>query len=564
MDVKIDINDQSPIVICGENNIGKTNFLRALNVFFNHFSQPDIFNPEIDIPHHIYDGSRGAGSRTDLTGVFTGGKKKTTIKVTFDNEGDARYLIQGKSATREQAEGFLSEFQYLLVESHNVDLPNLISAVLERDGLLKLDKKRKHQTEPLEKLKEFITLSETAIDDIEKGINNCFSQLTDFDGILQDKKIKIIFAEFERLRDVVKTMTSITLFDGNSHGIASKGSGAQRAVFLALMQYISKNSKKNIIWGIDEPEAFLQPRLQKKVAGVLSNIVKDEKQPIILTTHSQHFVDLNNLSSTHLFKGVLEPRTYKRKPGRIYFEIDTAPVDTSSSYAKAMLIKQHLGISNNDGWAVLPYNIIVEGEDDKKYLETIFAALDISAPNIIASGGASKIGGYLQYYNSLAADLGFKPEFVCIFDHDDEGRDQAQRVKPKALGHLAVKITPLMRYDGILPSSKPKEDWEMEDFIPYDLMLEIVNLVLKKEGYKQITKSQISARIAQAHKGKQLLKYAQECCNHNNPGKEPLELDNLGRKMQICQKFHDVFTENPSRLKLTSGQRGFVDSIKAP
>lgn len=563
MDVKIEINDQSPIVICGENNIGKTNFLRALNVFFNHFSQPEIFNPEIDIPHHIYDGSRGAGSRTDLTGVFIESKKKTTIKVTFDNKGDTTYLLQGKTATGEQVEEFLSAFQFLLVESHNVDLPHLISAVLERDGLLKLDKKRKQQTQPLEKLKEFIVLSETAIADIEKGINTCFSQLTDFDGILQDKEIKIIFAEFERLRDVVKTMTSITLFDGNSHGIASKGSGAQRAVFLALMQYISKNSKKNVIWGIDEPEAFLQPRLQKKVAGVLSDIVRDEKQPVILTTHSQHFVDLNNLSSTHLFKGVLEPRTYKRKPGITYFEIDTAPVDTSSSYEKAMLIKQHLGISNNDGWEVLPYNILVEGEEDKKYLEILFAARDIAVPNIIWSGGASKIGGYLQFYNLFSKDLGYKPKFICIFDHDNEGRDQALKIKPKSYSYMDVQITPLIRHDGALPSAKPNEDWEIEDFLPYDLIIEVINFVLRKEDYKQISKKQISARVEQAHNGKQILKYAEECCNHNNPDKAPLELDNEGRKKQICQTFHKVFSANPDRLKLTAKQISFLESIRA-
>ena len=36
VDLKLGINDALPVVICGENNIGKTNFLRALNIFFNH------------------------------------------------------------------------------------------------------------------------------------------------------------------------------------------------------------------------------------------------------------------------------------------------------------------------------------------------------------------------------------------------------------------------------------------------------------------------------------------------------------------------------------------------
>lgn len=562
MDVTIDINDSRPVVICGENNIGKTNLLRALNIFFNHFTQLNLFRADLDIPHHIYDGSRGAGAKTELTGVFASGSKKLSIKVTFDNEGDATYLLQGKKAKPEEIWEHLCHFHFLLVESHNVDLPTLITAILEKDGLLPLDAKRKKQSLPLEKLSEFIELSQNAISDIEKGINQCFSHLTDFDGILKDKKIKISFAEFESLRDAIKTMTSITLFDGNNHGIASKGSGAQRAVFLSLMQYISKNSKQKIIWGIDEPEAFLQPRLQKKVAEVLSGIVKTEKQPIILTTHSQHFIQLNDLSSTYIFEGKLEPRTYKRKPGKTYYETNTSAVKTVSDFEKSSLIKQHLGISNNDGWEVLPFNILVEGEEDKKYLETIFLSLKKPVPNIIWSGGASKIGGYLQYYNIFSKELHYKPKFVCIFDNDDEGRDQAKRVKPKSCANIDVVIVELPRYDGKVCEDAVGEDWEVEDFLPPEQVLPIINMVIRKEGYKLITKKQITDRSKPAHQGKQLLKYAEECCNQNNSDKTPFELDNEGRKKQICQKFCEQYNVKQLPLDLTSHQVDFLKKLE--
>ena len=67
--------------------------------------------------------------------------------------------------------------------------------------------------------------------------------------------------------------------DGNNHEIESKGSGAQRAVFLSLMKYISKNIKdKKIIWAIDEPEAFLQPKLQRKVFNSLKSMSADDEQ----------------------------------------------------------------------------------------------------------------------------------------------------------------------------------------------------------------------------------------------------------------------------------------------
>ena len=560
MDVKIDIDELSPVAICGENNIGKTNLLRALNLFFNHHIQADLFCARLDIPHHIFHGSQGAGAKSELTGTFKENGKTRTLKITFHHDDEVTYHLNGVETTFEKADVLLSHFSFLFIESHNVNLPTLISTILEKDGLLQLDAKRKKQSQPLEKLREFIALSQSAISDIEKELNQCFDHLTDFDGILKDKKIKISFVEFERLRDVVKTMTSITLFDGNNHGIASKGSGAQRAVFLSLMQYISKHSKKKVIWGIDEPEAFLQPRLQKKVFEVVSSIVKDQKQPVILTTHSQHFIKLNNLSSTYLFKGVQEPREYKRRPGKVYYETNTAPVQATSDFEKAMLIKQHLGISNNDGWEVLPHNVIVEGEEDKKYLETLFSQEGIASPNIVWSGGASKIAGYLQFYNSFAKDLNYKPRFFCIFDNDDEGREQSSKIKPKSYSHIDVKIIPLPRHDGQLKTPFSTGDWEIEDFVSPEKMLESINFVIKNEGYKIINQRQIKDRSKPAHIGKQILKYAEECCNQNNSDKEPLKIDNEGRKKQICLRYCNSNSKSPV-ANLSPSQSAFIKSI---
>lgn len=563
LDVKVDISDQDSVVICGENNIGKTNFLRALNIFFNHANQ-DLYNPKEDIPYHIYYGSRGGGVKTELIGTFEKDGKSITLKEIFTSSGEIKYQKDGKNVAFDDIQEILQSFQFLFLESHNIDLPKLISIVLEKDGLLALDSKRKKQSEPLEKLNEFIELSQKAIADIEKSINENFKQLTDFDGILQDKEISIKFVEFEKLRDIVKTMTSITLFDGNNHGIANKGSGAQRAVFLSLMQFIAQNSKKTVIWGIDEPEAFLQPRLQKQVARVFDEIVSDKRQPIILTTHSQHFVKLSNLQTTYLFKGTLSPREYVRKPNEVFYEMDTSPINCKSDFEKATLIKNHLGISNNDGWEVLPYNILVEGEEDKKYLETLMSIVNLSVPNIVWSGGASKIGGYLQYYNHFAEDLTYKPEFICIFDNDDAGREQAKKIKPKSYNNISVSLLELPRYDGTIASdllAKDMADWEIEDLLPPEIIIASINHVLKKDKYRQITSKQIQNRSEVAHKGKQILKYAEECTASNNPKKPPFYIDNEGRKKQICQKFCELAYEMDTITFIKETQKDFLEKL---
>lgn len=57
----------------------------------------------------------------------------------------------------------LNNFRFIFIESHNVNLPSLIATILEKDGLLSLDTKRTKQSAPLNKLKEFIELSQKAI-----------------------------------------------------------------------------------------------------------------------------------------------------------------------------------------------------------------------------------------------------------------------------------------------------------------------------------------------------------------------------------------------------------------
>lgn len=559
MDIKVDISNKNTVVICGENNIGKTNFLRAMNIYFNHYKQ-ELYNLKEDIPYHIYYGSRGAGVKTELIGTFEKGTESIVLKVIFTSD-EIKYHIGSKEVSFDEVKDILESFQFLFLESHNINIPNLISIALEKDGLLALDRQRSKQSQPLEKLNEFIELSQRAIADIEKSINEHFRELTNFDGILKDKQIKINFAEFEKLRDVVKTMTSITLYDGNNHGIANKGSGAQRAVFLSLMQFISQNSKKNIIWGIDEPEAFLQPRLQKQVANVFDKIVTLQHQPIILTTHSQHFVKLNNLHTTYLFEGTLTQKGYQRRPNEVFYEMNTSPIESKSDFEKAILIKNHLGISNNDGWEVLPYNILVEGEEDKKYIATLMNILNIPTPNIIWSGGASKIGGYLQYYNNFADGLPYKPEFLCIFDNDDEGREQSKRVKPTSYKNISVRKIDMPRYDGIVFDEKSKVDWEIEDLLPPEIMIKAINEVLKKNQYKQISAQQIKNRTKTAYKDKQILKYAEECVTSNNPTKEPFNLDCEGRKKEICHKFCELAIKIDTNQFIKNEQKDFLQKL---
>lgn len=563
INVEIEFVNGFPVVITGENNIGKTNFLRALNVFFNHLKSPELYDKKLDIPHHIYYGSRGGRNKTEFFASFDDNGAAKEVHVLFkDNE--ISYKINGKKTDSEDFSLFIDNFCLFFIESHNIHLPSLIGTILEEDGLLPLDKKRRKQHDSLKKLKEFVDLSKKAIDDIQKNINIFFKELTNFDGFLKDAEIAINFVEFERLRDILRTMTSITLNDGNNHVIESKGSGAQRAVFLSLMQYISSNIKgKQIIWAIDEPEAFLQPKLQKKVFDTLNSMCNSNDQIIILTTHSQYFININKPDSINLFKGASELKLYERRPGVKFHEINTQNILFRTLYEKMQAIKEHLGIQSNDSWEIFPFNIIVEGECDKRYLEFFFTALGKEIPRIIFSGGASKIAGELQYFENIANNSSFQsmPKVICIFDNDTEGKNELRKIKPYNYKNIEIEAVFIPRCDGFTTNSSDF-NWEIEDFIPIKLIVKAANLVLKKNGYIEISDEQIKARFQEAHMRKNILLYLTECINHNNPSVS-FNFEHLGRKKELCSILCESINLTEAKNELQQHHLDFLNRISS-
>ncbi len=552
-DVEIKFSKDFPVIICGENNIGKTNILRALNLFFNF--DKDIFNPAEDIPYHIYHGSRGSATNVELEATFCNkDEENTKIRIQFRLD-EVHYFINGRKAEVEDVKKYLDQFKYFFVQSSNINIPELLSSMLENEGLLPLDKKRKKQTESLQALDLFIEKSKAAVESIEEGINDYFAKFTDFDGFLQGKTIKINFVEYEKLRDALKNIVSITLHDGNTNGIVSKGSGAQRIVLLSLIQYIANKTDKQVLWGIDEPEAFLQPKLQKKVKGILKDIAKKTSQQIILTSHSPHFIELNHLDNTYLFTGKLEPKEFVRKPGEVFFEMSAIPDNSKNGTEKLIKIKEHLGIDNSDSWVLLPYNVLVEGETDKKYFETLIKKMDYALPNILAFNGAGKINGYIQYLNLFSAELPFTPKITAVFDRDEAGKDAYASLNPSKYKNInVIKQFIESVYEGV-------ENAQIEDFVPQDAIFDAVNLILSKEKYKKIKETQRKNKNKETYKKHNILQYCEEVTRINNLDKEAIHLCEEGRKRQICQKACELIDDSPDSYQLSEGQISFLKQI---
>ncbi|MGG2197541.1 ATP-dependent nuclease [Paenibacillus validus] len=537
-EMTIEFKNGEPLIICGANNIGKTNFLRALDLFFS--MDPEKFS-YFDIPYHIAEGSRGNGFKSDITVNFVSTTNKDTYQIrtifsTKNNENSLQVTGKknGKAMTSEDARMVVRQsYKFMFIESNNINLPSIISEIFKEDVLPGLDALRKKQAQPLAILSDFIEKSEEALKAIELNITKHFKRfMTGVDGLnADDWAIKIFFPDYTNLREAISGLVNFTLKDTNNTLLDTKGSGIQRMVLLSLISYISQNFNEKVIWAIDEPEVFLQPNLQKKVYRELKTMAKDVD--IIVTTHSPHFIDIANCDNTYLFEAKQTPVQYARRPKEQFIKLSTY-INTKHGTQKIEAIRRHMGLGKNDSWSIVPFNIIVEGEEDKRYLQSLLTAFDIDIPNILVSGGCSKMAGYIEFLKEFAEDLDFIPTVVCLLDHDEEGRNTYKKLETKSKTQK-LKIIPkhIVRYDG---NHKDTWNYEMEDMLYPDLIFDAANKFLRKKKYRTMTFKHRQRRSKTSYNNIEILGFINEVHKDVNPDEMPLDFENEGVKKYICNE----------------------------
>lgn len=84
LNLKLNLDSLEHITtICGANNAGKTNVLRAINLFFN----PEDYEASEDSPNHKFYGSRGGKVYPEISIDFEDNHTIYRITRTFDIEG---------------------------------------------------------------------------------------------------------------------------------------------------------------------------------------------------------------------------------------------------------------------------------------------------------------------------------------------------------------------------------------------------------------------------------------------------------------------------------------------
>ncbi|MBA4603809.1 ATP-dependent nuclease [Thermoactinomyces mirandus] len=398
-------------IIIGKNDIGKSTSLRALDIFLNDAKPEfDEFTKgqkqmEIAVTFLLTNEELEDQEIIAKLGSYLDNKKLTVRKIFVSEEDKVKtpdiYVEPGEKLIKPKEWKDLKEFlpQFIYIRSiRDIDKASRVnSQSILGKLMLPLIENEKTISDKKEKLEASIS---SQIEDVFQDVQNILRE--------QSPDVRKLEAELE-IRIERGINLNISVDDGyTTTHIEKKGSGIQSSLIVSLFRvYARRHFQKNIVFGIEEPDAFLHVGAQRKIVHSLQLITQDHGQ-VILTTHSTVFIDRGNLKGITLLKRD-ENREVVAK--RIKKDRDTSA------------IQEELEIRNSD-WLLWDAVLMVEGDTERKVIDiwarTWGENLDSIGIKILKMGGKDKA---LYYANaSILDDLGIP--YAVILDSDNKNPEE--------------------------------------------------------------------------------------------------------------------------------------------
>lgn len=213
--------------------------------------------------------------------------------------------------------------------------------------------------------------------------------------------------------------TSLNVDDGVITGAESKGNGLQRAIIFSLVKVIANHNKKasgeltsragseSQIYAIEEAELYLHPHKQREFYNNLKKISGDANTQVIITTHSSHFVRMDD------YKNLALIRKPSKEIGTIKNQCCNDIFDPDSEEKQHYKLVHYINPDNGEMFFARKV-ILVEGESEKVIFPYLSERLGLfkSDVSIIDCGSKFNLPLYIDLLNH------FEIPYVVIFDED--------------------------------------------------------------------------------------------------------------------------------------------------
>jgi len=518
MNIDLTINtNMNFISICGENNSGKTNMLRAINLFFN----PDTYDRKEDVPYHKF-ASGGGATNPEITIEFCDSDSNDIYTLTrkfdsYDLSETTGEKNNSDSMEENEVNDFLKKIKIFFIESINVSFPELISQVIE--DVYENNYSNTRLSGSKKQVKESYTEYQESLQLILQKLSSELTTL--FSAYNQKWKIDFKFeSSIAKFVDLISDDIKIHINDGSNLSIDGKGSGLQRLAYILLNYKIINEVAKtsSVIVLIDEPDVYLHHKLQRKLKDDLKDLSQNSQ--IFLTTHSQIFIDTYTLNNVFLLDLERTLVTYKRKPNEIFYKLDTISVQLTQIDG-INKIRSYLGLDRADITELSPYNFMVEGDSDKIYLEGLCNFFQCPIPQIEVTHGADSTPKLLKYYNDIYSSGEFHPKILVLLDNDTKGREIFNKIDPSTFVNIRVtkEFIPNFLGEVLQRENVPNvPNIEIEDFIYPKLLAYCTNSLLLRRTFNIIDPEQLESEIQEnAKKSKGILALLEILKDNANP-----------------------------------------------
>ncbi len=439
---------ESIVIFGGKNDSGKSNILRALNLFFNgktSFMEEFAFSDDFSMSSKVKARESKKGRQFISIKIYFDeneikGSKNELVKLIKENHSDfwveRKWWAYSEDETYEQSEPdyiknaspgikrsfsiFLQSVKFVYIPAFkSTDVFSYILKLSARNNGLFLGKNAKNE------------LDEN-IEKTTKDFSNDFRDITGVETLVTlPISLESFWSSLEINSQFEGTPDEITRGSRDDYKIkfTSRGEGIKSLFIPVLLGWLAKKAKDNHwIWGIDEPENALEAL---RADNLFSKLVEySEYAQIFLSTHSPSFIfPQESISICSIFI------SEQNKPGytlfkRIDSNLDSLKRQFGVSYTLFMELQKEYSkkikeldqkskeIDEIKSQADKPL-IFTEGPTDKKVLETAWKLFNPESdlPYIIKDKGGADGVAYVLENGAV-----FEKTFIFgLFDFDAKG-----------------------------------------------------------------------------------------------------------------------------------------------
>lgn len=452
----IEFKDSNTIFILGQNNVGKSSFLKAYDVFYKNtsltiddfhnrdnnvkvefelvleieefdFKKDSIKNKEKGLKDWLFGNSllkiRRVISATSGKTISINKPENYTWDDSSKNWVDKNYGGIGLDTVFQAA---LPSPIFIKAMPSEQEVETIVNEVLKAKATEKLkDKDREELLAAQEKIKELQDkiYNPKSIQDYKEEVNKHFQELFPDTKIELGEKDKVKWTEtslgkqftihFEKQDSNGESNVSVP------SGYDKIGHGAIRSAIFSLLlmkdiaeEFTREDNKKDYLVLFEEPELFLHPKLMKQLRNLIYK-VSESNSPyqVLCASHSPQMIDITKEKSSLV-------RMVKTDSGTILYQIN----DEFLKQSKSIKTKEELKQEMNELLRFNPHIcesfyadevILIEGPTEEIILRGLLSELDHQKDIFIVNCGTVT---NIPFYQKIFSKFFIKYHIICDTD----------------------------------------------------------------------------------------------------------------------------------------------------